>query len=97
MVKYFFILALILLLAQPAHAGEGTGATLPIRVKLVSCGPTVEKACKRDHRCCSLLDSYDLAQSEPVDDLEQQLLDPHTDSSIFDIEPASGTQTELLQ
>ena len=95
MIKHIVFFGFLFLLVSPAYAEEG--AMLQIRVKLVSCGPTVEKACERDRRCCSLLGAYDIAQSEPVDPLQQQLQDPHTDSSIFDIEPASGTQTELLQ
>ena len=38
-----------------ALAGDGS---LNIRVNLISCGPTVQAACRRDDRCCVFMSDF---------------------------------------
>lgn len=45
-------LVIVLLFPSQAFANE---AILPVSVKLVQCGPVIEKACERDSRCCALM------------------------------------------
>ncbi len=58
--RFHFILVLAVSGAFPVYAAE---ATLPISVRLVSCGPTVAQACELDLRCCGFLERLEIAQS----------------------------------
>ena len=56
----------LLWIITPSIAAE---TALPVTVKLLSCGPTVQAACQRDDRCCVLLEGkpdkpFDVAQNE---------------------------------
>lgn len=94
--KKLTVLCAVLLSAEPALAAE---ALLPVSVRLIQCGPTVEQACREDSRCCALLDSFELAQVEnsniPSSTPKPQELYPGSDSYYFDLQ--SNTNTELLQ
>lgn len=93
--RLFVSLFLLIIAAHEVHAAE---TILPISVKLVQCGPTIEKACERDSRCCALLQGYEIAeiennplnQSTPADFIAAQ-----NQEIIVDL--TGNSRTQILQ
>lgn len=60
---------LVLVSLHPVTA-VADGGQLTIRATLISCGPTVKKACQQDTRCCGLVDDDIDAYDDDFVDLD---------------------------
>lgn len=83
------------LLCISAHAADGV---LPITVRLISCGPTVEKACQRDSRCCGLFGgNIELAEYESAQALNSIQSFAGDNDVYHELDTIEQSRQELLR